>query len=194
MKIIFGVVIACSSITYGASYKSTEAALADINTRYASFLKTENLYSTPRLLQELTALGDRINSYIEGKKGIVLGKSTPKNPNAAHLPLNESNNLFDIWDYVFEKFTELVSTLQKIRLSPKDTLEKNEFSLELFQLELDSDVWNSLGIKRVKQIPTDDIRGQKKKIAALITTFSQNTIKLINKAKSDIENYLVGKK
>ena len=194
IKKICGILITSSAILNGASYKSTEAALADINDTYDFLLSSDNIYTTPKLLQDLRTLGDKVNSYITHKQGLLLGKATPKNPSAGPLVLGDSNNFFDIWDYIFETFNTLTETLQKIRLSSKDTLSKSPYALRSLQLELNSDAWQELGINRVNKIPTDDLRGQKKKIASLIRTFSENNIQLIKKAQRDIESYLTRNK
>jgi hypothetical protein len=169
-----------------APYKSAEEARGAIIDTYDPLLKSSNIYTMKlaspnnQFGKPLHEFGKQLNGYILDKQGIVMGRKSKKEPNN----MGESNNIFDIWVYLFESFTKLINTLAILRLSPED-LEARRF----LEVELSSGSWMDIGIKQVEMIKANTKLDSKKRLADTIILFTQKNIDLIEKAQQDLRTF-----
>lgn len=88
-----------------APYKSADEARTAIINTYEPLLKSSNMYTMKltsannQFGKNLHEFGKQLNDYILDKQGILMGRKSPKN--APYKPLSQSDNIFDIWAYLF---------------------------------------------------------------------------------------------
>lgn len=161
------------------AYANTQEVRNAMRDTYTTLLQKDSIFNPSTTIKPLEEFGKNMNEYVMKKRGILYGKQSAQKPNN----LNASENIFDIWVFLYESFNKLVNTI-KVAKASKDDTDARRF----LAVELRTDAWQDLGIDQMKKIRTQTRLDGKKRLADTITLFSENTIKLIDKIKQDIKN------
>ena len=169
------------TLSAGSGFKSTQDAMTAIFNTYNSLLQAPNIYDQKISFNELVQLGDKLNSHIMGKQG-VLG-STSKRKGVGQRKFGEYDNVFDLWEVnTFPFFTDIVNAIKTVRVT-KSAQNKSGNELGIWQTNSAIEAI----IDRAKKIRSDALLGDKKKLADIIIFFMEQNRELINKAVQDFK-------
>lgn len=180
------------------TFKSTQAALDEISEMYNATLQEPNIYDQKVSFNRLIRLGEKLNTYIMSKQGLLAGKKSSRKsgnqgdcriPNEVGLnwanlgissegELRRCTNLFDIWDlYLYPQSTQLINKLMNDVKIRKNVQEKHNFFKHdaAFKVLLD----------QIKKIREESIVSDKKKVADIMIFFIEQNRELVDKAMED---------
>lgn len=180
------------------TFNSSQAALDEISAMYDAILQEPNIYDQKVSFNRLIHLGEKLNTYILSKQGILAARKSSRKggkqgdcivPNEVGLnwanlgissegELRRCTNLFDIWDlYLYPQSTELINKLMNDVKIRKNVQEKHNFYKHdaAFKVLLD----------QIKKIRVESIIPDKKKIADIMIFFIEQNRELVEKAMED---------